>query len=122
MILELILAQTLTVTLKPATPFQITWDQPAALNTFAPKYRWWCDGAIVKNFAASEVTAGPDNADGTTPQTATVPGLSAGTHSCLVSAFNDLGEAKSDAVPLTVGTAPATPLRLRIVVTVGGGG
>jgi hypothetical protein len=38
-----------------------------------------------------------------------------------VSAFNDIGEAKSAAIPLTVGTAPATPLRLKVVVQIGGG-
>jgi hypothetical protein len=117
----LLLAQTVTVTIKPATPFTITWDQPTQ-NTFQLKYRLWCDGAIVKNYAVTEVTAGPDNADGTTPETAIAPGLAAGTHSCFVSAYNDLGEAKSDAIPLTVGVTPGTPLRLRVVVTVGGGG
>ena len=113
--------QTLTVTVKPATPFPITWDQPVEPDgSAAPSFRLWCDSAIVKNFSAAEITKGPPNADGTIPHSATAPGLAAGAHSCFVSAFNDVGESKGTAIPITVGTAPATPLRLKIVVQVGG--
>jgi hypothetical protein len=112
-------AQTLTVILKPLTPFTITWDQPN--DGTNPSFRLWCDGAIVKNYAKTDVTAGPVNADGSIQQTATAPGLPAGQHSCFVSAFNDVGEAKGEPIPVSVGTLPATPIRLKIVVTVGGG-
>lgn len=115
------LAQTLTVTIAPATPFTITWDQPASDPTIA--YRWWCDGEIKKNYSAAELTrAAAPNADGSVTITAPAPGLPAGAHSCLVSAYNPIGEAKSDPVPIVVGTAPATPVKLRIVVNVGGAG
>lgn len=113
-------AQSLTVTIAPATPFTISWDQPA--DDSAPSFRLWCDGSILKNFTAKDVTkATAANTDGTFTFTAQAPGLTAGTHSCLVSAFNEIGEAKSTAIPLTVGTAPATPLRLKVVVQIGGG-
>lgn len=117
------LPQTLTVTLKPLTPFQITWDQPPEPDPTAKvSFRWWCEGGIVKNFTTAEVVATtPANPDGTTTYTATVPGLSGGSKSCLVSAYNDIGETKSTAIPLTVGVVPATPLKLRVVVSVGGG-
>lgn len=116
-----LLAQTLTVTIKPATPFVITWDQPPSDDPLS--FRLWCDGAIVKNYTAAELTkAAAPNADGSTSYTATAPGLPSGSHSCLVSAFNPIAEAKSDAIPLLVGTAPATPIKLRIVVSVGGSG
>lgn len=120
----LFVAQTLTVTIKPATPFQIQWDQLLE-GTFTARYRWWCDGVIVKNFAPADLTISPTfNEDRTQAITATVPGLPAGAHSCFVSAY-DTGavfpEMKGEAIPLAVGTGPTTPLRLRILVTVGGG-
>lgn len=112
---------TLTVTLKPQTPFQITWDQPPAEGAIGVNFRWWCDGGIVKNFTAAEAVGKvPANADGTTTYTATAPGLSAGSHSCLVSAFNDFGESKSAPIPITVGVVPGTPIKLKVVVVVGG--
>jgi hypothetical protein len=119
-IIALALQPTLTVTVKPATPFTITWDQP--VQDPMPAFRLWCDAGIVKNYGTAELTKGPANADGTILYTAQAPGLAAGAHACFVSAFNDVGEAKGDPIPVTAGTAPATPLRLRIVVTVGGGG
>ena len=112
--------QTLTVTIKPSTPFTLSWDQPA--DTTQPSFRLWCDNAILKNYTAAELTKAPTpNADGTTTITAQAPGLPAGNHSCFVSAFNDIGESKGSAIPITVGTAPGTPLRLKVVVSVGGG-
>lgn len=118
---RLLSAQTVTVTIPPATPFTVSWDQ-AIDGTTAPSFRFWCDGQIVKNYAARDVTKAADaNTDGTFTFTAQAPGLPAGTHSCLVSAYNDIGEAKSTAIPLSVGTAPATPLRLKVVVQIGGG-
>ena len=113
-------AQTLTVIVKPATPFTLTWDAP--VETPPPSFRLWVDGAIVKNWTAAEVTkAATPNADGTVAVTALAPGLAAGTHQVVVSAYNDVGESKSTAIPITVGTAPATPLHLRVVVTTPGG-
>ena len=112
--------QVLTVTIKPATPFTVSWDQP--VEAAVPSFRLWCDNAIVKNYGATEVTkAASPNADGTVTYTAQAPGLPAGNHSCLVSAYNDVGESKGTAIPIVVGTAPATPLRLKVVVSVGGG-
>ncbi len=110
---------TLTVTVKPSTPFTITWDQPQPDPL--PAFRLWCDGAIVKNYARTELTIGPANADGSLPITTQAPGLAAGAHSCFVSAYNEVAEAKGEAIPITVGSAPGTPLKLRIVVQVGGG-
>jgi hypothetical protein len=118
-------AQTLTVTLKPNTPFQIQWDQLLE-GTFTARYRWWCDGVIVKNFAPADLTISDTlNVDRTQAITATVPGLAVGSHSCFVSAFDPgaaFPEMKGEAIPLAVGTGPTTPLRLRVIVTVTGGG
>jgi hypothetical protein len=120
--LALSAAQTITVTIPPATPFTISWDQPVEDAPTPPSFRFWCDGTIAKNYAPRELTkAATPNADGTVTFTAQAPGLPAGTHSCLVSAFNEIGEVKSVAIPITVGTAPATPLRLKVVVQIGGG-
>lgn len=111
---------TLTVTVKPGTPITITWDQPA--EDTPSSFRIWVDGNIVKNIPTAELTKAPaPNADGSLAYTATAPGLPVGTHTMFVSAWNVIGESKGEAVPLSVGTAPPTPLRLKIVVTVGGG-
>lgn len=119
--LLLTLSQTLTVTLKPATPFTITWDMP--VDNSGPSFRLWCDGAVVKNYTPKELTKAPlDNPDGTVTYTAEAPGLSAGNHSCFVSAFNLIGEVKGEPIPLVVGVLPSTPLRLKVVITVPGGG
>lgn len=124
-------AQTLTVQLKPNTPFQIEWYQPDAEPALLA-YRFWCNSAIVKNFAKAELSFGTP-VNGETPITTTAPGLPTGTHSCFVSAVlttKDAAgvetaiEAKGAPIPLTVvqTTGPGTPMRLRVVVTVGGGG
>lgn len=120
-----LLAQpTLSVTVPPDTAFQVSFDLP---GTELPNFRWWCDGGIVKNYAGAQAVKNPvANVDGSFSYALTVPGLSVGTHSCFVSAFNDLGEAKS--VPITVpvgvsapvGAPPKTPINLRIIVQVGG--
>ncbi len=110
---------TLTVTVKPSTPFTITWDQPQPDPL--PSFRLWCDGGIVKNYTRTELTIGPANADGSLPITAQAPGLAAGSHTCFVSAYNEVAESKGAPIPISVGTAPATPLHLKIVVQIGGG-
>jgi hypothetical protein len=118
-------AQTLTVQIKPNTPFTVQWDQKLE-DTFNVRFRWWCNGVIVKNFTVTEVTVSPEinQTDRTQTHTAIVPGLPAGMHSCLISSFNDISEEKSAPIPLTTGTGPTTPVRVRVVVDVkaGGGG
>ena len=109
-----------TVVVRPNTPFQVFWVQPAMDGTL--QFRFWCDGAIAKNFASSDLQMAPLAADGSMAITATVAaGLPAGNHSCLVSAFNFISEAKSDAIALPSGSAPSTPIQFRIIVNVGGG-
>jgi hypothetical protein len=127
--LALVAQPTLTVTVKPSTPFTITWDQPDPVPL--PSFRLWCDGEVKKNYLRSELTIGAEKTvtvEGVekkaVPITATAPGLTAGTHSCFVSAFDENIETKGLPMPVTVTTptGPATPINLRIVVTVGGGG
>jgi hypothetical protein len=111
-------AQTLSVSIAPNTPFQISFDSPVDTST---SYRVWCDGNILKNYTATEINNGKStvpNADGTFTFTISVPGLSLGKHSCLVSAFNDLGEAKSLPLDVPVGTIPSAPINLRFVVEI----
>lgn len=120
----LLSAQTLTVQLKPNTPFVVQWEQRLE-DALTPKWRWWCNGVIVKNFAMAEVKIGVEinPTDRTQVLTATVPGLPAGKHECLVSAFDEgFTELKSDPIPLTVSGGITTPLRLRVLVTIPGGG
>jgi hypothetical protein len=118
--------QTLSVTVPANTPFDVSFKHDGLLM---PSFRWWCDGAIAKNFSASETQqpAGTPDAAGLFTYTVTVPGLAAGSHTCFVSAFNDQGEVK--AVPITftvgggpqpVGKPPAVPVDIRIVVRPGG--
>jgi hypothetical protein len=109
--------QVLTAVVPPNTPISISWDQPTDMPA---QYRWWCDGQIVRNFLTTDLSQVPSSTAGVASLTATVPGLPVGNHSCLVSAYNDAGEAKSTPIPLFVGTLPATPLNLRVNVKVGG--
>lgn len=111
-------AQTLSVSIPPSTPFQLSFDSPADPTTF---YRVWCDGAILKNYTTAEINTGKSsvsNADGTTTFTISVPGLPLGKHSCLISAYNDLGESKSSLLDVPVGTIPSSPINLRFVVEI----
>lgn len=124
LILLLALAQTapaLTVVLPPDTPFRISFEgQPDA----DARFRWWCDGAIVKNFAPADLAKGAVTADGLVAYEGEVPGVARGAHSCLVSAWTSASEAmgapeaKSVAVPIVAGTLPVTPINLRVLVTV----
>lgn len=132
-----LLAQTLSVTVPANTPFEVSFKHDGLLM---PSFRWWCDGSIAKNFSPTETkqpSTTPD-ADGRYTYTVTVPGLPAGSHTCFVSAFNDVGEVKAvcsatgttDCVtpitfsvggaPQPVGKAPAVPVDIRIVVKTGG--
>jgi hypothetical protein len=113
--------QTIAVTIPPGVPFKIEWKHD---GLEMPEFRWWCDGAIVKNFSLSETPSVllPDGV--TYLYTATVPGLALGTHPCFISAFNGVGEVKAAPVPLLVKvpTAPSTPFDIRVVVPIRGGG
>ena len=125
LLLTLFLQATITATVKPLTSFQVVFDHDAGGDSTIA-YRFWCDGAIVRNFLPGDLTkAATPNADGTVAITATVPGgLAVGTHSCWVSAFNGTSESAGVPIPLVaavVSAAPKTPLHLRLVVQVGGG-
>lgn len=115
------------------TPFQVSFIHDGLLM---PQYRWWCDGALIKTFTAEDVPLPvPFTTDATGYVTTdeqytfrvTVPGLAAGTHTCAVSAVNDLGEAMAN--PLTISALdpqasrpPATPSHIRVVAPAHGGG
>lgn len=100
--------QTLTIAIPPNTAFQIAFDD----DDSDVNYRWWCDGAIIKNFSSAEITAGKSG----TTFTLSVPGMIAGKHSCLISAFNSLGETKSDPIDVPIGNLPVKPNSLKIIV------
>jgi hypothetical protein len=129
LLLALLLGQTVTVTLKPNTPFQIQWDHNGQDHA---AFRLWCNGAILKNYAPAElVKSATAQPDGTFTYTATAPGLPIGEHACFVSAYNlveeTLGEAKGEPAVVTVATTtpsgnklPAVPVRFKILVTIGG--
>lgn len=106
--------QTLTVAIPPNTPFTVAFD---GMDT--DSFRMWCDGSIVKNYSASEITTGKNsvkNADGTYTFTVSAPGLALGIHSCLISAFNPLGESKSDPIQIPIGNLPMKPLNFKVIV------
>jgi hypothetical protein len=131
-----VLPQTLSVTVPANTPFDVSFKHDGLLM---PSFRWWCDGAIAKNFTATETrqpTTDPD-ANGRYLYTVTAPGLAIGIHTCWFTAFNDNGETKTlctatvttDCVtpitftvgtPTPVGKPPAVPVDIRIVVRTGG--
>jgi hypothetical protein len=107
-------AQTLTVAIAPNTAFTIAFD-----GNDTDSFRLWCEGNIVKNYTSAELTLGKSatkNADGTYTFTVSAPGLASGMHSCLVSAFNTLGETKSDPIQIPVGNLPMKPINLKVVV------
>lgn len=104
-------AQTLTVAIPPNTAFVISFEDSDMIVGF----RWWCNGAIVKNFSDAEVTAGRVVGNPTVI-TVSVPGLPAGKHSCLVSAFNVIAEVKSDPVEIPVGNLPMKPANIKVIV------
>ena len=114
--------QTLTVTIPPNTPFEVTWKHD---GLGMPMFRWWCNGAIVKNFSEGETMPVPlvTDATGHYTFTATVPGLPVGTHACFISAYNGVGEVKADPVPIVVAVPklPSMPFEIRVVIKSGGG-
>ena len=108
----------------PNTPFKIAFEAGPTDN-----FRWWCNGEIKKNFAEADLTKGAATPDGYLTYEATVPGLPAGLHTCLVSAWKVIegsptGEAWPDAkgapIPggVLVGVGPLTPINLRVIVTI----
>jgi hypothetical protein len=125
--LALILAfQTLTATVAPNTPFQISWDYPASTGY---SFRLWCNNAIVRNFTSADITLGAlDPVTNTWIYTANVPGLPApGAFKCEISAHANDGrpDVKSAPVSVTVvdPTAPIPiPVNVRIIIVVKGGG
>jgi hypothetical protein len=124
LIVAALFAQTpqLTVALRPQEPFTVGWQ-----GYPTDQFRWWCDGAIVKNFTAAELTKGTTVLS---PETefveisATVPGLPEGSHSCAVSSYTafmelaGIADKKSVPIPLLVGNEARTPISLRVIVTV----
>lgn len=107
--------QTVTVAIPPNTAYKISFD---AIE--GDSFRLWCDGSILKNYTNAEITLGKattKNADGTYTFTVSAPGLTAGSHSCLVSAFNTLGEVKSEPITVPIGNLPMKPTNIKIVVS-----
>jgi hypothetical protein len=108
-------SQTLTVAIPPNTPFTISFTHNLLDSA---QFRFICDGGIVKNYTTSEILAGKSttaNADGTFTITVTAPGLASGTHSCSVSAFNTIGEIKSDPITIPIGNIPMKPGSVMVV-------
>lgn len=108
--------QTTTVSIKPNTPwlFQFPHNQQDGAS-----YRLWCDGAIVKNYSDAEISAGKSitvNADSDFIFTLTAPGLPIGKHTCLMSAYNLVGEAKGDSTDIPIGNIPMKPGTIVVVV------
>lgn len=114
---SLLSLQVLTVSIPPNTAFQLSFDHD---NLNMASYRLWCDDAIIKNYPISEILAGkgPINPDGTYTFTVSAPGLITGKHSCIISAYNDIGESKSTPISFPVGVVPSVPFNLRIVVSI----
>lgn len=112
-----VLTQTVTVAIPPNTAYKISFD---AIE--GDSFRLWCDGSIVKNYTNSEINLGKaaaQNTDGTYTFTVSAPGMVAGSHSCLVSAFNALGEVKSEPITVPIGNLPMKPTNIKIVVSGG---
>lgn len=104
----------------PNTAYRIAFEaEPDAI------LRWWCNGAIVRNFIAADLVKGPATAGGRIGYEATVPGQAAGVYSCQVSATKLIAvgapelwpDAKSEAIPILVGAGPLTPISLKVIVT-----
>lgn len=115
LILSLVI-QTATVSIKPNTPwiFQFPHNQQDGAS-----YRLWCDGAILKNYSDAEISAGKSstvNANGDFIFTLTAPGLATGKHTCLMSAYNVIGEAKGDPIDIPIGNIPMKPGTIVVVV------
>ena len=109
LLLALAVQSTVAPVIAPGAPFRIAFEHDGAEDA---RYRLWCNNGIVKNWVTADLTR-----TGTTVE-AMAPGLPRGSHSCFVSAWNESGEAKSEPIVIPVGTVPAVPVQLRIVVTV----
>lgn len=114
-----------TLALKPNVPFEVEWQHDGRDN---PGFRLWCNGAIVKNWPTAEITRSATPVADLFTYAATAPGLPPGTHSCLVSAYNQddpgLGDAKGTAITVPVIAAPALPappLNFKIIITIKSG-
>ena len=107
----------LSAVIPPNTAFRVAWDHPGAN---VDGFRWRCDGTIVQNFTIAQlVVTPPATAGGLSTYTATVPGLTAGKHSCSVVAYNVAGDSDSSNVvePISA-TKSAAPVELRFVVEI----
>lgn len=116
---SIVVAQSLSVSIPPNTPFSISFDHNLADSV---SFRLWCDDSIVKNYTNSEILSGKNpviNTDGTYTITVSAPGLGNGNHNCQMTAFNSIGEsAKSETLLVPVGSIPAVPIRLKFVVII----
>ena len=109
LLLAVMLQPTVAAQLKPGEPFRIAFDHEGGPGI---KYRLWCNGSIVKNYGDAELTRSGLSVE------ADAPPLPKGAHSCLVSAYDEFGEAKSDPITIPVGTPTGPPTSLRIVITI----
>jgi hypothetical protein len=88
-----------------STPFTVQADH-AGVDTVG--YRLYVDGAMAQEKPVAALVSGVISF-------ADADGLPKGSYSLEVSAFNDDGETKSEALTLVVtGTAPGAPVNLRI--------
>lgn len=104
--------------LPPNAAYRVQWTQDTAQG---PQFRLWVDEVIAKNYKTSEVTCTPTTG---TLATCTAPGVpftvsQIGTHEIRVSAYNAVGESKSDPVPVTVNWASAPPAPAAVSVVIG---
>lgn len=118
-ILAILALQTLSVTVPVNAEFQVSFDLEQDTTVGV---RWICDGAILRNYTLSVLPKVPASTANVSTYTLTVPPLTAGSHSCQVSAFNEAGESKSAVFVFPVGVAspvgvpPKTPVNIRIVI------
>jgi hypothetical protein len=116
------------VTVPVNTILTIEWDSEHSLALAS--FRAVVDGAIVKSFVTADLTVTTltdltkCTAPGANPPPtscftyrATIPGVTRGTHSLVVRAFNELGQADSPALTFIAGVVPRAPSLPRISVT-----
>lgn len=104
----------------PGAPVTIGWDHIDDANL---RYRLWCNKAIVKNFAPTEIVRTPGRSDGQTGVTITavVTTIPAGANSCWVTAYSDIGGSiiesdPSNVLALPVGVKPPPPGNFRRIM------
>lgn len=104
------------VDVKPGVAFTVAWDHDG-LNQAS--FRIIIDGQVVKNWLPTDLTkTGPDPVTGLFAYQAVVPipGLTVGTHTLIIQAYNTY--AKADSLPLTQvvnGIPPTAPRNFRII-------